>query len=64
MCWQKLHTGRGACPNVPVFESVEARDKKLMINVNASYATVAEREDELGKTSDISSQREALLFAL
>ncbi len=34
----------------PVYESV---DEKLMINVNVSYATVAEREDELGQTSDV-----------
>ncbi len=33
------------CPLPPVYESVEARerDEKLMINVNVSYATVAER---------------------
>ena len=36
--------------HVPVFESVEARDKK---NVIAMHATVAEREDKLGKTCDI-----------
>ncbi len=43
------------CALPPVYGSVEARDEKLMINVNVSYATVAEREDEheLGKTSDI-----------
>ncbi len=37
-------------PLPPVYESV---DEKLMINVNVSYATVAEREDGLGQTSDI-----------
>ncbi len=33
-----------------MYESV---DEKLMINVNVSYATVAEREDQLGQTSDV-----------
>ncbi len=40
-------------PLPPVYESVEARNEKLMINVNVSYATVAEREDGLGQISDI-----------
>ncbi len=40
-------------PLSPVYESVEDKDDKLMINVNVSYATVAEREDGLGQTSDI-----------
>ncbi len=35
-----------------VYESVEARDEKFMINVN-HYAAVASREDELRETSDI-----------
>ncbi len=37
-------------PLPPVYDIV---DEKLMINVNVSYATVAEREDGLGQTSDI-----------
>ena len=40
-------------PLPPVYESVDENDKRLMINVNVSYGTVAEREDELGQTSDI-----------
>ncbi len=40
-------------PHPPVYESVEDKDEKLMINVNVSYATVAEREDGLGQTNDI-----------
>ncbi len=40
-------------PLPPVYESVDDKDDKLMINVNVSYATVAEREDGLGQTSDI-----------
>ena len=36
-----------------VYESVDENDKRLIINVNVSYSTVAEREDELGQTSDI-----------
>ncbi len=40
-------------PLPPVYESVGEKDDKLMINVNVSYATVAEREDELGQTSDV-----------
>ena len=35
-----------------MYEIVEARDEKLVINVNVSYATVAEREDGL-QTGDI-----------
>ena len=31
----------------------ESVDEKLMISVNVSYATIAEREDGLGHTSDI-----------
>ncbi len=40
-------------PLPPVYESVDDKDDKLMINVNVSYATVAEREDGLGQISDI-----------
>ena len=40
-------------PHPPVYESVVDKDKKLMINVNVTYATVAEHEDGLGQTSDI-----------
>ena len=40
-------------PLPPVYGSVDEKDEKLMINVNVSYATVAEREDKLGQTSDI-----------
>ncbi len=43
-------------PLPPVYESVEddkLKDDKLMINVNVSYATVAEREVGLGQTNDI-----------
>ena len=40
-------------PLPPVYGSVDENDEKLMINVNVSYATVAEREDKLGQTSDI-----------
>ncbi len=41
------------CSLPPVYESVEEREKKLMINVNVSYATVAERDDGLGQTGYI-----------
>ncbi len=37
-------------PLPPAYESV---DEKLMLNVNVSYVTVAEREDGLEQTSDI-----------
>ncbi len=37
-------------PLPPVYESVEGRDERLM---SGNYATVAEREDGLGQTSDI-----------
>ncbi len=37
-------------PLPPVYESV---DEKLVINVNVSYATVAEREEGLGQTNDV-----------
>ncbi len=37
-------------PLPPVYES---EDEILTINVNVSYATVAEREDEQGQTGDI-----------
>ncbi len=37
-------------PLPPVYKSV---DEKLMLNVNVSYVTVAEREDGLEQTSDI-----------
>ncbi len=40
-------------PLPPVYESVDKKDERLMINVNVSYATVAEREDGLGQTGDI-----------
>ncbi len=36
-----------------VYESVDEKDERLMINVNVSYATVAEREDGLVQTGDI-----------
>ncbi len=36
-----------------MYESVDDKDEKLMINVNVSYANVAKREDGLGQTSDI-----------
>ncbi len=50
---QELEYGYPLCSLPPVYESVESRDEKLMINVNVSYATVAEREDGLGQTGDI-----------
>ena len=50
---QEQEYGYPLCSLPPVYESVEARDKKLMINVNVSYATVAERDDGLGQTGDI-----------
>ena len=40
-------------PLPPVYESVDDKDDKLMINVNVNYATIAEREDGLGQISDI-----------
>ncbi len=43
-----VHVRKCACSKA----SMEARDKKL-VKVIAMHATVAEREDELGKTSDI-----------
>ncbi len=36
-----------------MYESVDDKDDKLMINVNVNYATIAEREDGLGQISDI-----------
>ena len=36
-----------------VYRSVDENDKRLMINVNVSYSTVDDHEDELGQTSDI-----------
>ncbi len=40
-------------PLPQVYESVDENDKTLIINVNVSYATITEREDELGQTSGI-----------
>ena len=40
-------------PLPPVYESVDEKDERLTINVNVSYATIAEREDGLGQTGDI-----------
>ena len=40
-------------PLPPVYESVDKKDERLRINVNISYATVAEREDGLVQTSGI-----------
>ena len=37
-------------PFSPVYETVQDKDNELMINVNVSYATVAELEDGLGQT--------------
>ena len=40
-------------PLPPVYESADENDEILTINVNVSYANVAEREDGLGQTGDI-----------
>ena len=45
-------------PLPPVYESVDEKDERLTINVNVSYATVAEREDGLSDIYDDVNMRQ------
>ena len=68
--WIKLESSQIWLPTVlyvreplpPVYESVDEKDERLTINVNVSYATVAEREDGLSDIYDDVNMRQWLNF--